>query len=183
MSISNQNPNFELIRQWAEARNLIKGATPQAQFVKLIEEFGEFTTGLGALDTDEIKDGLGDTVVVLTILAAQLGTTIEDCIQYASDNDEEVAMLNVEDTLTCAVRLTMNYFSYLATGISKKTPVLVARGIGNSYITLETAANCLNMDFDECIQMAYDEIKDRKGKMVDGVFIKEADFASMGITE
>ena len=25
----------------------------------------------------------------------------------------------------------------------------------------------------ECLQVAYDDIKDRKGKMVDGVFIKE----------
>ncbi len=28
---------------------------------------------------------------------------------------------------------------------------------------------------DDCLQIAYDEIKDRKGKMIDGVFVKEAD--------
>jgi hypothetical protein len=27
----------------------------------------------------------------------------------------------------------------------------------------------------ECLQVAYDDIKDRKGKMIDGVFVKEAD--------
>ena len=27
----------------------------------------------------------------------------------------------------------------------------------------------------ECLQAAYDDIKDRKGKMVDGVFVKEED--------
>jgi len=27
----------------------------------------------------------------------------------------------------------------------------------------------------ECLAVAYDDIKDRKGKMVDGVFIKEGD--------
>ena len=28
---------------------------------------------------------------------------------------------------------------------------------------------------DSCLQLAYNEIKDRKGKMIDGVFVKEAD--------
>lgn len=29
------------IEQWAEDRNLILGSTPQKQFIKLMEEFGE----------------------------------------------------------------------------------------------------------------------------------------------
>jgi hypothetical protein len=33
----------------------------------------------------------------------------------------------------------------------------------------------LGVDFNECLKMAYDEIKDRKGKMIDGVFVKEED--------
>ena len=28
---------------------------------------------------------------------------------------------------------------------------------------------------DECLKVAYEDIKNRKGKMVDGVFIKEGD--------
>ena len=28
---------------------------------------------------------------------------------------------------------------------------------------------------EETLEMAYNEIKDRKGKMIDGVFVKEAD--------
>jgi hypothetical protein len=27
----------------------------------------------------------------------------------------------------------------------------------------------------ECLSVAYDDIKDRKGKMVDGIFVKEGD--------
>lgn len=29
--------------------------------------------------------------------------------------------------------------------------------------------------FKDCVQHAYDQIKDRKGKMIDGVFVKEED--------
>ena len=33
----------------------------------------------------------------------------------------------------------------------------------------------LDVDFENCVQSAWDEIKDRKGRMIDGVFVKEED--------
>ena len=27
----------------------------------------------------------------------------------------------------------------------------------------------------DCLEIAYDDIKDRKGKMIDGIFVKEGD--------
>jgi len=32
-----------------------------------------------------------------------------------------------------------------------------------------------NLSMQECLQVAYDDIKDRKGRMIDGVFVKESD--------
>ena len=32
-----------------------------------------------------------------------------------------------------------------------------------------------NLDFWDCVRHAYEQIKDRKGKMIDGVFVKEED--------
>ena len=32
-----------------------------------------------------------------------------------------------------------------------------------------------NISVEECLQVAYDDIKDRKGKMIDGIFVKEGD--------
>ncbi len=74
---------FADIRVWAHERNIINGATMQAQFVKLIEEIGELAEGIAKGRPEAIKDGIGDAVVVLTILAAQHGVTIEDCIEIA----------------------------------------------------------------------------------------------------
>lgn len=99
-----QTNHFELIRQWAEDRNLIKGATPQGQMLKLTEEMGELAGAIARGKMDGVIDGIGDCVVVLTILAAQHNVNIEGCIAAA-----------------------------------------------------------------------YDEIKDRKGRMENGIFIKEAD--------
>ena len=31
------------------------------------------------------------------------------------------------------------------------------------------------LSMEHCLEVAYDDIKDRKGKMIDGVFVKEAD--------
>lgn len=77
------NPQFENIRQWAEDRNLIEGSKPVNQISKLIEEMGELATGVNKGKNDLIADGIGDSIVVLTILAKQCGLNIEDCIDLA----------------------------------------------------------------------------------------------------
>ena len=40
---------------------------------------------------------------------------------------------------------------------------------------LHDIAKEYNTTLEETLEMAYNEIKDRKGKMIDGVFVKEAD--------
>ena len=47
--------------------------------------------------------------------------------------------------------------------------------IGDAVITLIILAQQNRTTLENCVSYAYDEIKDRRGKMVDGVFIKEAD--------
>lgn len=71
------------IRAWANDRNLIEGATAQAQCVKLFEEGGEVAHAVARGNRDALKDGIGDMVVVLTILAAQNGLTLEECVAAA----------------------------------------------------------------------------------------------------
>src|SRR5690606_33336956 len=99
------NKLTELIRNWAEDRNL-HTADPNKQALKLGEEFGELCEGLAKGNVNLAIDAIGDMYVDLPILSMQLGVDIEGCLKIACD-----------------------------------------------------------------------EIKDRKGKMVDGVFVKEADLA------
>jgi NTP pyrophosphatase (non-canonical NTP hydrolase) len=73
----------DLIRQWAQDRNLIEGSDLKSQFVKLIEEAGELANAIGKKNDIEFADAIGDMVVVLTIIAAQNGMMIEDCIDGA----------------------------------------------------------------------------------------------------
>ena len=50
-----------------------------------MEEAGELARGLLKNDLPEIKDAIGDMVVVLTNLAALEGLNIEDCVTSAYD--------------------------------------------------------------------------------------------------
>ena len=90
------------VAEWAEERNLIEGSTPRLQMTKLFEECEELSHALQDDDLGETIDAIGDIQVVLAVMCAQLGLSI-----------------------------------------------------------------------DECREVAWNEIKDRKGKMVDGVFVKE----------
>ena len=46
---------------------------------------------------------------------------------------------------------------------------------GDVLVTLIILAEMTDMDLMFCLAVAYDEIKDRKGKMQDGAFIKEGE--------
>ena len=45
--------------------------------------------------------------------------------------------------------------------------------LGDMFVVMSAIALMLDVTIEECIAGAYEEIKDRKGKMVDGIFIKE----------
>lgn len=63
----------------------------------------------------------------------------------------------------------------LAAGIAKGNQELIVDSIGDVLIVLTILCRQLKIDIHECYRLAYLEIKDRKGRMQDGVFIKEGD--------
>ena len=80
-----QESLFDCIRQWAMERGLYDKGDVKTQTLKLMEEAGEICKATLKEDHDEVIDGIGDCVVVLTNLAYLNGVTIEDCIQAAYD--------------------------------------------------------------------------------------------------
>ena len=76
---------FDLIREWAEDNGIYAKGDKKTQYVKLMEEAGEVGRAILKEDLPEIKDGIGDMVVVLTNLAELSGLTIEECIESAYD--------------------------------------------------------------------------------------------------
>ena len=74
---------FDLIRTWASDRGIYDQGNSHTQYVKLMEEAGELAEALLKNDKYEIKDAIGDMVVVLTNLAVLEGMQIESCIESA----------------------------------------------------------------------------------------------------
>jgi NTP pyrophosphatase (non-canonical NTP hydrolase) len=88
--------HFDLIRAWAAERGIYEKGNAHTQYVKLQEEAGELAKALLNKDKPEIKDAVGDIVVVLTNLAYLEGVTIEECIEsaYAEIANRKGKMIN-----------------------------------------------------------------------------------------
>ena len=54
-------------------------------------------------------------------------------------------------------------------------PTKLKDAIGDTLVTIIVLAHQLDLDVTECLGIAYEEIKNRKGKMVNGTFVKEED--------
>ena len=89
-------PIFDLIRYWANERGIYEKGNSHTQYVKLQEEAGELAKALLNKDKPEIKDAIGDIVVVLTNLAYLEGVTIEECIKsaYSEISNRKGKMIN-----------------------------------------------------------------------------------------
>jgi NTP pyrophosphatase (non-canonical NTP hydrolase) len=78
-----ESSQFDLIRDWADERGLYENGDTKTQALKLVEEVGETCRAILKEDYEEITDGIGDCVVVLTNLAELHGISIEECIEKA----------------------------------------------------------------------------------------------------
>ena len=136
-----------LVIEWAKEKNIHTVDCTDKQYLKLIEEVGELAQGLLKDDVALIKDSVGDIAVVLIILSYQNGVAIDEPSEFASFYKNDLS------DLLWQVR---------------------ARYIpSHSLDLLMGVANYYGYSLEECLNLAWNEIKDRKGKTIDGVFIKE----------
>ena len=53
--------------------------------------------------------------------------------------------------------------------------------IGDIIVILINIAEREGTNLEECLAVAYEDIKDRKGKMIEGIFVKDEDGSIVGI--
>lgn len=132
-------------------------ATYEGQYIKLLEEMHELFVAIRDNNEAEIKDALGD----LQVVAIQ-GMKIKE------DFSRDIASPEAIDTL-------------LKT-FPEHNPVIISAIIFLDYSegdpkdsldSIRALATKLGYDPDQCLQLAYDVISKRTGKMVDGVFVKD----------
>lgn len=79
---NSMNNLIKQVEQWSIDKGLDKGNS-FTQYAKSSEETGEVAAALCRNDVDEIKDGIGDVVVTLIILAQQNNMTLYECLEQA----------------------------------------------------------------------------------------------------
>jgi hypothetical protein len=151
------------VQQWSINRGLDK-ADSKKQILKLYEEFGELASGLAKGNKEVVKDSIGDVVVVLIILAQQRG------VKSISDFCVIFDHLSINDLMPRASEL----IGLISLRI-RKTNDEIEEYIVRLISCLKTVAESENLKFEDCLSQAWNEIKDRKGKLIDDVWVKEED--------
>ena len=159
------------VKQWAHDKNLIEGSDSITQYLKLVSELGELADDVNK--KQDVRDSIGDCLVVLIIIAEQ---------QYCSHSLETPLLFNTgeEQQKEAAVMASLD-IAYL--GYRLCCRVNVASDIKDVLNRLNTVAVLYGVTLSECLEHAYNEIKDRRGVMLDGVFIKEDDGAYAAAVE
>ena len=68
---------------------------------------------------------------------------------------------------------TVEEVGELANALGKKDKAEIIDSIGDIAVTLIIQAELNGLDYDECVEAAYNVIAKRKGKMINGIFVKE----------
>lgn len=160
---------IQKIEQWADERNVIEGSSSKKQMLKLMEEFGELCRGIAKNKPDVIKDSVGDCFIVFIILMAQKGHPLshEDDDWEFANSIEYSRTTNDEEIYEQIIR-----FNEYVTTFTQEDGWFAFFEI---YSPITMLAEMFHFSLRECAQHAYDKIKDRKGRMIDGVFVKEED--------
>lgn len=156
-----------LIQEWAKERKIYEELTPFDELLKTHEEVGELIKACYDNDKPAIKDAIGDVLVTL----------INYCYMVEEDSEHVIneGLTMEPDKIAAKVRLAIHVGMVLSEifrfEYKRKRPPLYCfpcfiRGL-NSIALLEDTT------LEECLNIAYNEIKNRTRKMINGKFVKD----------
>ena len=156
----------ELTKQWFINRDITQGDVFK-QTLKLFEEMGELVAGYAKQKEQLTKDSIGDCAVVVVGLAMMIEL---DLVEIMTKSVEA----RKGDIKGCFELMIDNASEFQ---FSRKLEVKINAKFNLLRIVsyLKAIAHKLGYEFADCFELAYNEIKDRKGKWIDGSFVKEED--------
>ena len=161
-----------LIHQWAKEREIFDKSTPFDQLLKTHEEVGELIKACYDNDKPAIQDAIGDVMVTLInycyfkevdfmpIIRKSLkrpNTTRVSLWFIALQVNRSLDSL-IFDEARCNVFDTLEYISFTVCEMLKPL---------NSLALLEDTT------LEECLNIAYNEIKNRTGRIINRKFVKD----------
>ena len=93
---------------------------------------------------------------------------VDNVVQWASDRN-----LIEGSTPEKQFLKTVEEMGEVANALGKGDLPELMDGIGDVTVTLIIMAAQLGVKFEDCLALAYDEIRHRKGRMENGLFVKE----------
>lgn len=158
---------IKLIEQWAIDRGLDKNGTVEGQLIKTAEEVSELIIAISKNNLNDIRDAIGDVFVTLVVgnLISEEKKNLEQImidlyefrkVPYLDSKFEAIKLLMFDYSDLMAAK---NYNSWLHAKVN----------------TIIMVAELYNLDFVDCVEVAYKEIANRKGKVINGSFVKSED--------
>ena len=149
--------HVERVHEWAQARGLYDTDDPSVQFGKAVGELGELIIALANEDIEGIKDGIGDVRVCLINFCKI--ADVEFGVYERSRHSKKVAVV-------CLLELLSN--TLYRVKFSPWAEISLINAV------LLDIAHHYGLTLEECDNHAWDQIKDRTGKTINGEFIKDA---------
>lgn len=177
---------IEKFYEWALVRNL-PTADPARQILKMVEEAEEASSAVQeweAANCNEepsfvkmFMDGIGDIVVVLSVIGSQLNvhpTAITNHPGWVDMHNTDLPFKNYHPS-AALLGICGKMAGHIARGRTEEAQQWVVKGM----LIAAREAKDFEVDFFACLEMAWNEIKDRDGYTFNGVFVKWADLTDM----
>lgn len=162
-----ENELVTLTKKWFTDRDLENGGRLDKQSLKLSEEFGELCAGFLKKNEALTKDSIGDCAVVVVGLALLIKEDVQSIFEESNN-------IRRKEAIDCFKLLNANISEFqLSQDLASKK--MCRHNLVRIVAYLKSISNILGYEFLECFAGAYNEIKDRKGKWIDGSFVKEED--------
>lgn len=162
-----ENELVTLTKKWFTDRDLEHSGRLDKQSLKLSEEFGELCAGYLKQNEKLTKDSIGDFAVVIAGLALLIDVDVHSIFEQADGIMRKEVMESFK-----LLNANISEFQLSQNLASKE---MCQHNLVHAVAYLKSISKTLNYDFVECFDLAYNEIKGRKGKWIDGTFVKEED--------
>ena len=168
------------INDWAEIRGLNRSDFLAMQLEKSREENAELTQAITKYELGnkeaivEIKDAIGDVYVTLVVafkLLKPIETvyyTFRSTVLWHSKDELKTSWICFSELL----RMTDTRF-YKTFISEEKIDVELFKMVVTYINLLDVVAKKYDLELVDCVDYAYNQIKNRTGKMIDGSFVKD----------
>lgn len=160
----------ELIIKWGEEKGL-SDQNPEVQVKKMVEEFGELTDGEIKDNEDKILDSLGDMGVVGIIMSSQAGIEVKFDKDGFPENNWGKLLGHIHHMNVTLNEKWDDEKKEFQTGWDKDFELLM----NEFMVDLQNHSMYLGTTLEECLELVYDEIKGRTGKIINGTLVKSED--------